>query len=132
MTESAWAAGFFEGEGCVHFKRQRTGKGRWGVPSPGSLHVTISQSYHPYTLTRWADAMGLDPAAVRSKKGSHVKKDGTIAPIFRIDLSGLKAAAVMTQMLPYLSLACPKRARYLDWVARGGADFAYRKEDRKS
>lgn len=131
-TEISWAAGFFEGEGSVYIAPQKSGKNRLGEPASGHLRVTISQSYSDYTLRRWAKALGVEDRPIQLKRGTHVKKDGTVAPIYRIDLAGRRADLAMYTMLGYLSPECPKLARYLAWVDAGGVSMTYRMEDRKS
>jgi hypothetical protein len=49
VVELAWAAGFFDGEGCTSYRKKS--KPQWGA------QVSITQ-FHPETLERFQSAVG--------------------------------------------------------------------------
>jgi hypothetical protein len=86
--EIAWAAGLFDGEGCSHVHRLRSGKQR------PRCHVTQKT---PEVLYRFLDAVGF----------GRVRRDGDR---WRWWAEDGQARAAMLILLPYLS--SPKRTQW--------------------
>jgi hypothetical protein len=91
--ELAWAAGFFEGEGCVYIDK----KGPY-------LRINLAQVDDPYPLERFARAVGIGTV-----KGPHKLRD--IKRRYAYDLSK-GAREVMEMLAPYLGERSKKLADF--------------------
>lgn len=91
-TERAWAAGFFDGEGCV-----TTGRNN-GVSKKKYPSIEISQA-DPEVLERFYHAVG----AVGHINGPYAKKDGTSDMWYYACRSQNEMMAVYNALVPYLS-----------------------------
>ena len=89
-TETAWAAGFFDGEGCVSSTVSRNGKGyRYA-----QINVSIGQ-VHREVLDRFCVAVGM------GKVYGPYLKSGNRQPQWRWDVSGVtKIRALLAILLP--------------------------------
>lgn len=94
--ELAWAAGFFDGEGCTGIGHQKAGKGN------DYLAVAISQKY-PEVLHRFQAAVGLGKVY-----GPYVSRGATT---YKYAVSHRKAKEVLEQIWPFLGER--KRAQVL-------------------
>jgi hypothetical protein len=93
----AWAAGYFEGEGCVTSNGVKT------------LNLEVSQTGDdgiPEDLQRFADTVGL--GTIRGPYSYRAQ----MRPSYRWGASGRKAHAVMELLGPYLTHGGPKRRKY--------------------
>jgi hypothetical protein len=89
----AWAAGFFDGEGCIcAFSTKRSDNQREDF----RLHVMVVQN-HPETLERFRRAVGVACSVHQVKK-----RPGTNGPIFMICYAGRKAIEVLRRLEPYI------------------------------
>jgi hypothetical protein len=101
-TELAWAAGFFDGEGCttiIKRKKEAHHNERWYIC------VSVGQS-EPTTLQRFCDAVGVGSVQGPWERTPSTKKDGSPSPRkpnweFRVVTS--KAQEAMDKLWPYLS-----------------------------
>lgn len=100
VTERAWAAGFFDGEGCVspHFDR-RPGR----TPA---LQLSIEQN-DPRPLERFAMAVGYSGHANCRK----TIRPPANKPMYRIAMGHAATVCALEAMWPYLS--DPKREQAL-------------------
>lgn len=111
----AWAAGFFDGEGCSHGYRG-------GPKSRPALMLVISQSSDtgpPETLIRFKELFG---AQVYAKRPSTLSKK----PRYQWSASAVIATDAMAKMWPYLGQE--KREQWNRAVERVLAAKAERKE----
>jgi hypothetical protein len=90
QTQYAWAAGFFDGEGCVSLSHQ----GRWTC-----ARIILVQK-DPRPLEHFKLAFDLDEK-ISPQHRRHGKK---MCTYLRLVVSGRRAADVLTKMLPYLTL----------------------------
>lgn len=95
MTDAivlAWAAGFFDGEGCTGaaLRYQRNGNGR----TARTLYCELSQ-VDEQRLRRFADAVGVGRVRLRQRSNRR--------PIWQWRASGGRAAAALRLLWPYLS-----------------------------
>jgi len=89
IVELAWAAGFFEGEGCA-------------TKSATTLQVLIGQTGSDYTLRRFHNAVnGIGTIRGPYRNGQYVWRSG-----------GKEAHTVMEMLYPYLSSECVKWKKY--------------------
>lgn len=87
--ERAWAAGFFDGEGCVHIAELKT---RYGLRH--CLRITVTQrKIEP--LTRFTYAVGVEGSMEFKQQGKGC---------WQLVYAGPKAQAVLRALLPFLSL----------------------------
>lgn len=100
-TELAWAAGFFDGEGCFYVKRRRKNSRVREAGRVSVLALNIRQN-DPRPLDRFAAVFGL------TVNGPYTRPDGLSSnPFYVIETSGTRAKWVADQLLEYLSE--PKR-----------------------
>ncbi len=113
QAEIMWAAGFFDGEGCVTI-HQRAKKTAHHSGERAALGVTIGQSYVTEELDRFRRAVGFPHIRIsgpyRSPKSS--------APRYVVVFTGRRAHMVMGLLLPHL--CSRKREKYLYLVASKG------------
>jgi hypothetical protein len=97
LTEIAWCAGFWDGEGTCHANRQSTGR-RY-------LQISLYNTYLP-ALERFQAALGgtIYPRPIQ-------KKNWNRKPGFQLKLDGVAAEAVMTLLRPFL---CGEKRAQLD------------------
>jgi hypothetical protein len=88
QTQYAWAAGFFDGEGCVSLHSQ----GRYTV----ARIVLVQKDIRP--LLKFKQVFDLTETL------GIVTRENRRHDYYRLTLSGQTAADVLTKMLPYLSL----------------------------
>ena len=103
--ELAWAAGFFEGEGCVHIRKA-------GRRFP-RLQLHIAQCDSSETLERFARAVNfngsiLGPYMLQGKPR-----------VYQLVINGKSAHTAMEMIFPYLSEDSPKVERYNQALAAG-------------
>lgn len=99
QIELAWAAGFFEAEGCVTFARKSR-----------SLSLQIGQCGSPYTLYRFQDAVGI--GTIGGPYGPYPNATPKKREVWHWRASGVKGHKVMALLDPYLSKNCIKREKY--------------------
>lgn len=93
-TELAWAAGFFDGEGCVTQQ------------FPGYISLIVAQAGTTEHLERFKSAVGYG-----SINGPHTRgPNDSRQPIYHWNVSGKKAHAVMRLLSPFL--CSPKVEKY--------------------
>jgi hypothetical protein len=87
-----WAAGLFEGEGCISIIQEKT---RW-IKNPGRLRVQLGLSMTDYDVVKdFADTFGM------KVNGPYVY--GKYKPIWRAATSKLDVVArILVDMLPHL------------------------------
>lgn len=90
-TELAWAAGFFDGEGCAYVKKNTT-----GLPY---LRISMGQ-IDRYVLDRFCTAVGFPVARVN---GPYYNGNRSVNPLFRLQFNGKNAILVVKLIWPYLS-----------------------------
>lgn len=93
--DRAWAAGFFDGEGCFWRKK------------PGILGVSITQ-VHPEVLQKFADIMGI--GSVNGPYQGNRSRDLGWKPQYYYRVSGSRAHHVARVIWPYLG--SEKRRQY--------------------
>lgn len=77
--ELAWAAGFFDGEGCIYVARMNKQSN-----APRNIHFDIAQ-IHPFVLHRFKKAVG-----VGKIYGPYLSKAKNRKPYWRYTLSGFE------------------------------------------
>ncbi len=97
-TELAWAAGFFDGEGCIDIWKSKGRKPTWS--DHRTFRVQVGQSGDRDTLDRFVKAVGCGtvygPYSAGGTKAHH-------KPRFVLIYSSVEMAyAVMNQLWPYL------------------------------
>jgi len=92
-TDYAWAAGFFDGEGCVSLGERTR---RPGQTYPG-LSVIVVQKDRRALDQFYAIFNSTEKISVVTR--THFKR-----PYYRLSLSGNRAVEVLTAMLPYLTV----------------------------
>lgn len=94
-TELAWAAGFFDGEGCVRFRtcKSRPNRSR----EYGVLSIQVSQ-VHREPLDRFRAAVG-----VGTVKGPYGPYKTTKQAYFSYSIVGKNAIEAFGRLRPYLS-----------------------------
>lgn len=102
QTQYAWAAGFFDGEGCVSLHRQ----GRWTCVRI----ILVQKDIRP--MERFMATFGC------AETLSVVTRRNRTNHYYRLVISGRKAADVLTKMLPYLTLKRDVAEVALDLQAR--------------
>lgn len=96
--EAAWAAGFFEGEGCVTRNNNK--------PKP-SLALSVAQSHDRVDeLRRFITAVGAGKVNGPYKDGKGIRQ------VWHVSITGKNAHKAMQVMLPYMTASSPKRRRY--------------------
>ncbi len=105
VTEIAWAAGFFDGEGSVFVRHTRRHKGGTGKDYPlTTVEVSLAQ-VRPEPILRFHNAMGF------GKVGGPYGGRKNHSPYFRWNTAGRPSAHRLAVMLwPYLS--SPKREQF--------------------
>ena len=102
-TELAWAAGFFDGEGCtVARKRKAEPPNR---KAQCYINVTVGQS-EPTTLHRFCKAVGIGKVQGPWDRTPSTKKDGSPSPRkpnWEYRVVNNQAHEVMVKLWPYLS-----------------------------
>lgn len=91
----AWAAGFFDGEGCVLIELSKEKRCRHGHRT--SLHATVTQTSLP-CLEKYLEAFGGGIATSRSKTPNGRRW----AVQYRWSVRNEKAAAFLEAILPYV------------------------------
>lgn len=86
-TDIAWAAGMFDGEGCVRIRRQLNSDLR----NPHHSLVVDMTNTHRETVERFTSIMGVGTIYEYKKKGSYSYR-----------ATSQKALKVLTLLLPYL------------------------------
>jgi hypothetical protein len=106
QTEIAWAAGFFDGEGCTS-SRGTGSEGRWWY-----INVQITQVERS-TLDRFRAAVG-----VGTVRGPYTRKEKSdkCHSHYRYDAHNEEAKRVIELLWPYLS--DPKRAQHIAALER--------------
>jgi hypothetical protein len=95
VSETAWAAGIFDGEGCVTWTNGRHNK---------TLRLSVSQSGSPEIPARFGAAVGFGRL-----NGPYYYKKNRKAQ-YQWNVNGAEAHAVMELLWPWLS--SPKRDKY--------------------
>lgn len=88
QTEYAWAAGFFDGEGCASIQHQ---KGYYCA----RLHV-VQKDIRPLEHFKAIFELSETLHSVQRQQRKHL--------YYRLTISGARAAEILTLMLPYLTL----------------------------
>jgi hypothetical protein len=104
-TELAWAAGFFDGEGCVTGFITRGGE--------FNLNLIVAQSSTTEHLERFRDAVGYGTISGPYSRDDDSRRQ----PSFHWNCSGRRGHAVMALLRPYL--CSPKLWKY-DFILRAG------------
>src|SRR5258708_5563298 len=109
QTQYAWAAGFFDGEGCVSLHRQ----GRWTC----ARIILVQKDIRPLEQFRSIfDCTEMLSVVTRRNRRNHY---------YRLVISGRKAADVLTKMLPYLTLKRAVAEVALDLQSRVDSQGGY-------
>ncbi len=105
--ELAWAAGFFDGEGCtsiqVAYYNPQTGT------KSMQMHISITQNGRS-TLDRFWNAVN----KVGAVNGPYVRR--TSSEVYTYRATGPKVAQVMEQLWPYMSQ--PKKEQFIAVITR--------------
>lgn len=89
----AWAAGFLDGEGCIHIAKQRYRTNRSDTYRLG-VHVTQNDRT---VLERFREAVGIDAPIYRVKLAKNHRRQ-----CFTLNFSGRSALALLTLLLEFL------------------------------
>jgi LAGLIDADG endonuclease len=118
----AWAAGFLDGEGCIHIAKQRYRSER-SVTYRLGVHVTQNDRT---VLERFREAVGIDAPIYRLKRAKNHRRQ-----CFTLNFSGHSALALLTVLLAYLERKRNEAQAALDFWARGrvGVRFGARRLD---
>ena len=101
-TELAWAAGFFDGEGCTVVRRF---KGNDKHRPQHYINVVVGQS-EPTTLHRFCAAVGVGSVQGPWERAPSTKKDGSPSfrkPNWEYRVVNKQAEEVIGKLWPYLS-----------------------------
>jgi hypothetical protein len=93
LSQLGWAAGFVDGEGCIHIARQRYKTGR---NDTFQLRLFITQN-HLGVLEHFRRVLG-----VTSPIHELRRTEGLTRPCFTLNYTGKKALRVIELLLPYL------------------------------
>lgn len=98
--ELAWAAGFFDGEGCIYIAKMNKQSN-----APRNIHFDIAQ-IHPYVLHRFKNAIKLGKVY-----GPYKSKLKNRKPYWRYTLSGFEQCqAAVAKLWDFLSPIKQKQA----------------------
>lgn len=89
--ELAWAAGFFDGEGCVYLSKMNKQKN-----APKSIHFDIAQ-IDPYVLERFKKAINL--GKVYGPYNNKTKRNPNSRPYWRYTICGFEKCQAAVAML---------------------------------
>lgn len=93
LAKLAWAAGFIDGEACVHIAKQRYGQTR----NPTfRLGVYITQNDRP-TLETLRECLGIDTPIHKVKAAHNHRRQ-----CYTLNYTGIAALKVLHMLLPYL------------------------------
>jgi LAGLIDADG endonuclease len=106
----AWAAGFLDGEGCIHIAKQRYRSKRSATYRLG-VHVTQNDQS---VLERFREAVGIDAPIYRLKRAKNHRRQ-----CFTLNFSGHRALALITVLLRYLERKRNEAQAALDFWAKG-------------
>lgn len=113
--ELAWAAGFFDGEGCIGCYITSNGSRRYKAPR---IMIQIAQ-IHPEVLVRFKNAVGLGRI-----KGPYPQRNENSVEYWKFDQEGFVGGqAIIAQLWPFLSTVKKDDAikafkQYYDYVNR--------------
>lgn len=115
----AWAAGFLDGEGCIHIAKQRYRTARCATYRLG-VHVTPNDRL---VLERFRQAVGIDAPIYRVKRAKNHSRQ-----CYTLNFSGRKALALLNLLLEFLERKRKEAQAGLDfWVnGRMGVRFGAR------
>lgn len=115
----AWAAGFLDGEGCIHIAKQRYRTARSHTYRLG-VHVTQNDRA---VLERFREAVGIDAPIYRVKRAPNHRRQ-----CFTLNFSGHSALALLSLLLKFLERKRDEAQAALDfWVnGRMGERFGAR------
>jgi len=116
QTQYAWAAGFFDGEGCVSLHNQE----RWTCVRIILVQKDIRPLEHFKAIFDCSETLGI---VTRRNRRNHY---------YRLVISGKKAAEVLTKMLPYLTLKRAVAEVALDLQSRVDSQGGYNRWNRMS
>lgn len=110
--ELAWAAGFFDGEGCINLMKRKNG-------NKPTLQLAIGQSYSKETLERFYQAVG----NIGKVYGPYKPKNPNHGIQWKYRAHGDEARKVVALLEPYLCTA------KLDKYSQVEPQCAYSKPD---
>lgn len=90
----AWAAGFLDGEGCIHIAKQRYKGGR---PDSYRLGVHVTQNDRS-VLDSFCDAAGIRAPIYATKRAANHSRQ-----CYTLNYSGQSALQLLIALLPYLN-----------------------------
>lgn len=106
----AWAAGFLDGEGCIHIAKQRYRTARSDTYRLG-VHVTQNDRT---VLERFREAVGIDAPIYRVKRAKNHRRQ-----CFTLNFSGRSALALLTLLLEFLERKRDEAQAALDFWSDG-------------
>lgn len=106
----AWAAGFLDGEGCIHIAKQRYRTARSDTYRLG-VHVTQNDRT---VLERFREAVGIDAPIYRVKRAKNHRRQ-----CFTLNFSGRSALALLNLLLEFLERKRDEAQAALDFWANG-------------
>lgn len=106
----AWAAGFLDGEGCIHIAKQRY-KGTRADTYRLGVHVTQNDRT---VLERFREVVGIDAPIYRVKRAKNHRRQ-----CFTLNFSGRSALALITLLLEFLERKRDEAQAALDFWLNG-------------
>ena len=119
LARLAWAAGFIDGEGCIHIAKQRYRSGR---SDTYRLGVYVTQNNRP-VLEYLRQVVGIDARIYQVKRARNHRRQ-----CFTLNFSGRSALALLSLLLEFLQRKRDEAQAALDfWVnGRVGERFGAR------
>ncbi len=107
----AWAAGFLDGEGCIHIAKQRY----QGTRSDSyRLGVHVSQNDRS-TLDSFCDAVGIRAPIYATKRAANHSRQ-----CYTLNYSGQSALKLLIALMPYLNRKLREAKAALQFSVEGG------------
>jgi len=111
----AWAAGFVDGEGCIHIAKQRNPGNRADSYRPG---VYIAQN-DLRVLEAFCDAVGIRAPIYKVKRASNHTKQ-----CYTLNFNGHSALKLLMALLPYLRRKLCEAEAVIHYWKDGGMGIA--------
>jgi hypothetical protein len=114
-----WAAGFLDGEGCIHIAKQRR-KGTWSDTYRLGVHIAQNDIA---TLEHFREVVGIEAPIYATSRASNHKRQ-----CFTLNYSGHAAIALLNKLVPFL---CRKRVEAEAARSFWAADSAVKRRSRR-
>ncbi|MDX1573925.1 MAG: LAGLIDADG family homing endonuclease [Methylophaga sp.] len=114
----AWAAGFIDGEGCIHIYKQKYNSRVSGKPGiTHSLRITIGQN-NLEVLEKLAEALGVHTTLHKTKRSFESNRQ-----CYTLHINGKHALEAIRRIKPYLVRKLPEAEAALRFWVEGQKDL---------